>query len=173
MGFVEAMDLIDEQQRLAAAGGQAIARLPEYLAQFLHAVRHGTQLPKLTAAFPRQQAGQRRLASAWRTEEDHGSQAVGLQQAAEQLAFAQKLLLAHELLERPRAHAGRRVVEPAGNGPLPHLQTETCSQVVTSGPFYSEQVPLPVGRPGRPEQGDVQVRQGTTVQPLLVGKESK
>ena len=44
--LVEAVDLVDEQQRLVAGGRQPIAGLVEHLAQFLHAAGHGAELPK-------------------------------------------------------------------------------------------------------------------------------
>jgi len=90
---IETVDLVDEQQRLAAPRGQPVARFLEYRAHSLDAVRYGAQLPELTTALAGQQAGQRRLAGPWRTEKKSRPESVGLEQAAQQLALAQKMLL--------------------------------------------------------------------------------
>ena len=102
------MNLVDEQQRLATARGQAVAGRAEYFAQFLDPFSHRTDLPELAAARPRQQTGQSRLARAGWTEQDHRSQPVGFEQAPQQFPLPQEMLLADELLERLGAHAGRQ-----------------------------------------------------------------
>src|SRR5690606_31074748 len=47
---------------------------------------------------------QRRLAGAGRAEKDQRAEAVGFEHAVQQLAFAQEVLLADELLERAGPH---------------------------------------------------------------------
>ena len=60
-----------------------------------------------------QQEGERRLAGAGRAVEDHRAQAIGRQQSPQQLAFAQKLLLADELVERGGPHPRRQRLRAA------------------------------------------------------------
>ena len=112
LGLVEAVDLVDEQQRPASAGGQLVAGVGQHFAQFLHAAGHGAELPELAVALRGQQAGQRRLARARRAVEDHRAQPIGLQQPPQQLALAQEMLLADELVERRRPHPRRQRLSP-------------------------------------------------------------
>ena len=72
----------------------------EHFAQVLHAAGHRRELPELPLALRGQQPGQRRLAGARRAIEDHRAEPIGRQQPAQQLPFAQKVLLADELVER-------------------------------------------------------------------------
>ena len=104
LGAVEAMDFVDEQQRALAGGGEQIAGLVENFAEFFDAAGDGADLPEVAAAGGGQQMGERRFAGAGRAVEDDRAEPVGGQQAAEQFAFAEKMLLADELVERLRPH---------------------------------------------------------------------
>ena len=108
LGLVEAVNLVDEQQRPLAAAGQVVAGLVEHFAQLLHAAGHRRKLAELALARGRQQPGQRRLARARRAVEDHRAQPIGRQQSPQQLSLAQKMLLADELVERRRPHPRRQ-----------------------------------------------------------------
>ena len=98
------MDLIDEQQRPLAAGRQAVVGLGEDLAKLLDPAGHGADLLEMAAALAGQQPGERRLAGARRTVEDHRAEPIGRQQPPQQLALAEKVLLADELVELRRPH---------------------------------------------------------------------
>ena len=104
LGLVEAVDLIDEQQRPLSRRREPVAGFAEDFPQFFHAAGHGAQLAEVAAGGPGQQAGERGLAGAGRAVEDHRTEAVGRQQPAEQFAFAQEVLLSDELVQRPRPH---------------------------------------------------------------------
>ena len=151
------MDLVDEQQRLAATDAKR-SRAPS-------STSRSSLTPSVTAlswrnwltALARQQAGQRRLASARRAIENHRSQPVGLQQPAQQLALAQKVLLADEFFERRgriRAASGwacwNRAASASSNSdlltrlPFSGMRPTCGVWVVLPSRSPSEQAPLPV-----------------------------
>ena len=74
------------------------------LADVLHAAGDRAELAEAAVGFVGQQPGERRLAGARRTVEDHRAQPARLQHPPQQLAFAQKMLLADKLGERRRPH---------------------------------------------------------------------
>ena len=95
------------------------ARKFDYLLQVGHAGHHGVQVEGLGPGARGYVARQRRLAGAGRAVKDGGFERVGLYGAAQQLAFAQDLLLAGEIgeffgrepgrqrgIERPALRAG-------------------------------------------------------------------
>ncbi|MDZ7800955.1 MAG: hypothetical protein U5K81_09225 [Trueperaceae bacterium] len=106
LGLVEAMDLVDEQQRpaptsLALRGGR------HGLADVLHAGQHRVQRNELRPRRPRDDPRQGGLAGPRRAVEDHAGQPVGLDRPAQQPARPQDVVLADELLQRARPHARR------------------------------------------------------------------
>jgi hypothetical protein len=107
------MDFVDEEQRPLAAAGQCVAGLLEHLAQILHAAGHSRKLAKRPPALGGQEAGERRFARSRRTVKDHGTEPVGGEEPAEELPFAEEMLLADELGQRSRPHAGRQRLRPA------------------------------------------------------------
>ena len=66
-----------------------------------------------------QQPGQRRLAGAGRPVEDHRVRAAFLDRGAQRRAPAEQMLLAHELAERRRAHAGGQRLVAGGHRVCP------------------------------------------------------
>ena len=104
LGLVEAMDLIDEQQGSLARRREPVVGLYEQLAQLLDPGGHGADLLEVAAALAGQQPGERCLAGARRPVEDHGAEPIGRQEPPQELALAQKVLLADELVERRRPH---------------------------------------------------------------------
>ena len=104
LGAVEAVDFVDEQQRLLPARREPVAGLVQHLAQFLDAAGHGAQLLESAARGRGQEHGQRGLAGAGRAVKNHRPQPIGGQQPAQQFPFAQKMLLADEFVERSRPH---------------------------------------------------------------------
>ena len=108
LGLVEAVDLVDEQQRPLAGGRKPIVGLGQDFAQLLHAAGHRADLAEMAAGGAGQQSGQRGFARARRAVENHRAQAVGRQQPPQQLPFAEKMPLADELVERARPHPRRQ-----------------------------------------------------------------
>ena len=72
---VEAVDFVDEQQRLLAGGREPVAGFGENLAQFLHAAGHGADLPEVAARCAGQQPASVVFAGAGRTVENHRARA--------------------------------------------------------------------------------------------------
>ena len=125
LGLVEAVDFVDEQQRPLALGREPVVGRREDFAQFLHAAGDRADLLEMAAAFAGQQPGQRGLARARRTVEDHRAEPIGRQQPAEQFPFAEKVLLADELVERGRPHPRRQAAALRADWPLRCLRTRT------------------------------------------------
>ena len=104
LGFVESMNFIDEQYGFATVGGQFVACLLQDGPQFFYAACHRTQRSKSAAASRSQEARQRRFATARWSIKNHRAQAIGLNQPAQQLALAQKMLLPNKLVQRTGTH---------------------------------------------------------------------
>ena len=64
LGLVEAVNLVDEQQRPRAPGGQFVTGRVEQLAQVFHAAGHGRELPEFPLTGSGQQSRQCRFAGA-------------------------------------------------------------------------------------------------------------
>ena len=114
LGLVEAVDLVDEQNRADAPALHAL-RLVHGGAQFLHPVEHRAQRDEVRVRPVRDDARERRLARAGRSPEDKRAQGVFLHGAPQHAARADEVILAQDLIERPGAHAfgqGRRRIDP-------------------------------------------------------------
>src|SRR5699024_6412504 len=116
LGLREAVDLVDEQYGLAADGPQPGARLIDHLADVLDAGEHGGDLDELAVAGLGDDVGERGLAGAGRTPQDHrgrcGAGVVGGDQAAQGAAGLERVVLTDHLVEgaRPHPHRERRAV---------------------------------------------------------------
>ncbi len=106
LAFVETVDFVDKEQRALAAAGQIVAGLPEDVAEVFDAAGDGRELLEFFLAFGGEQAGERGFSGAGGAVKDYGAQSVGGEEAAEQLARPEKMLLAGEFGERAGAHAG-------------------------------------------------------------------
>jgi hypothetical protein len=106
--LVEAMDLVDEEQDRLAAAAQLVLGLRDHLSQLLHPVQHGGEPDGAHAARLAQQPRQRGLAGARRTPQDERFEPSARQQIAQDPAGAEEMLLADELVDRPRPHALRQ-----------------------------------------------------------------
>ena len=111
LGLVEAVDLVDEQDRAPAVHAQSLLRLGCNPAQLRHARADGADRAEVTAGEGRDEEGEGGLAAAGRAPEDDRRDLVGLDALAEHLARADDVLLPHELVEGPRPH-------PCGQGGL-------------------------------------------------------
>ena len=97
----------------SAAVRQFGAGFLEQLAHFLDADGDGVELAKDALRVLGDDVGEGGLAAAGRAVEDHRAEAIRLQQPAQQLARAEEVLLADELVERCAAACGRRAAGPS------------------------------------------------------------
>ena len=118
LGAVEAVDLVDEQERalpdLAAASSSG-----EDLAQVGHPGEGRRDLLEDQAGAVGQESGDRRLAAARRAPQDDGGQAARGDHAAQRGAGGEQLVLADDIVERswaqPVGQRAGRVVDWAGS----------------------------------------------------------
>ena len=107
LGLVEAVDLVQEEDRVAA-GAAALAGAGDHLAHLGAPRLDGRELLEggvgVLGGHPRE----RRLAGPGRAVEDHRVRLAGLDRGPQRARRAQQVRLADELLERARAHARRQ-----------------------------------------------------------------
>ena len=114
LGLVEAMDLVDEDDRARAVLLGALG-VGHHLLDFLDAGEHGGELDELGLGHARDDLRQRGLAGAGRPPEDERADVVALDLGAQRLARADQVLLADVFIERARTHAvGERAGAVAG-----------------------------------------------------------
>jgi hypothetical protein len=101
LGLVEAVDLVNEQERPLPVRAPVLGRL-EDLAQVGHAGEDGAELDEMQVGRFRQKPRDRRLADAGRTPQDQRRQRPGGQHRAERPLGRQHLLLADHLGQRLR-----------------------------------------------------------------------
>ena len=111
LGLAEAVDLIEEEDGLAAVEVALAGRGLHDLADVLDPGRHGRQLDEAAPGGRRDEVGQRRLARSGRPPDDRrhrpGRAARALDEPAKRTAGPQHLLLAADLLDAARAHPHR------------------------------------------------------------------
>ena len=104
LGLVEAVDLVEEQDRAGALLAQAGPGPGHDLTDVLHPGRHRRQGLERLGRHPGDEAGKGGLARPRRAPEDHRRQPVGLDQLAQRAVGAEEVLLADHVVEG----AGRR-----------------------------------------------------------------
>ena len=102
--FVETMNFVDEQQRFLLPGGKPIGGFGQDFTQLLHAVRHRAKLPERAPGCPGQDVRQGRFARARRTVKNHRAEPIRFQKPTQQFAFAEKMFLPDEFVQRLRTH---------------------------------------------------------------------
>ena len=107
LGLVEAVDLVEEEDRRLAGGLAPVRRALEHLAHLGAAGLDRRQLLERGARGRGDEPRERRLAGARRPVEDHRVRAALGQRAAQRRALAEQVLLADDLLDRRRAQAHR------------------------------------------------------------------
>jgi hypothetical protein len=99
---VEAVDLVDEEQR-ALAEFAARARGLEHLAEVLDAGIEGGELLEMMVGDLGEEPRHGGLAGPGRSPEDHRAEPPGLDHAAQHALLAEEVILPHDLVERRRA----------------------------------------------------------------------
>ena len=116
---IEAMHLIDEQQR-ALAHFASRARGIEHLLEVGDAGEHGRDLLELELGRIRQKPRHRRLAGAGRAPEDHRAERARLAHARDHAVRSEQMILADDFAERLRPQLvgkrARRFLFKAGGG---------------------------------------------------------
>ena len=97
--LVEAVDLVEEEDRPLSVRAEPLAGARDHLAHLRDRRRHGRELLERRAGRVGDDAGERRLAAARRAVEDHRADAVLLDREPERRARAEDVLLADELVE--------------------------------------------------------------------------
>ena len=118
LGAVEAVHLVEEEDRAAALLADAGARPLRDLAHVLHAGGDRRHRLERLAGRAGDEAGDRGLAGAGRAPQHHRREAVGLDQHPERATGPEELLLADHLVEAARPEAGgqrRAPFEPLGD----------------------------------------------------------
>ena len=106
--LVEAVQLIDKENRALPAQSHARAGLGDLLAYLAHVALHAVERHKDRTGAARNHEGQRRLPHAGRPVKNERGKAIRLNRAAQQLAGCEQVLLPGHLIERLGAHARRQ-----------------------------------------------------------------
>jgi hypothetical protein len=125
--FVEAMNFVDEDDgaRAVLAGAVGIAH---DLLDFLDAGEHSGKLDEVGLGDAGNDLGERSLAGARRTPEDHRGGVVALDLHAQRFAWPDQVFLSDEFIERARPHAvGQRARALGGRV----FRRDGCEQVHT------------------------------------------
>ena len=114
--LVEAVNLVDEQNRPPAGGAALQLGRRHDFADLLDAGEHRAELHEMRAGHLGDDAGQRGLAGPRRSPEDDRLQEVALDRLAQGHAGREDVLLTDHLVERPRPHSfgERRAARWAG-----------------------------------------------------------
>src|SRR5690606_16744625 len=105
LGLVEPMDLVDEESRLPAAGGEALPRLSHDFPDPGHSLGDGTERHEDPSGSPGDDRGQRCLAAARRAPENDGTRRAPLDRFPQWLPRPEDMLLPGILVERARTHS--------------------------------------------------------------------
>ena len=106
--LVEAVHLVEEEDRALAALAEAVPGALERVAHVLHAGAHGAELLEGLARVGGDRLGQRRLPGARRPPEDHRRQPVGLHQRPQRLPRSEQVLLPDDVVQAPRPQPSRQ-----------------------------------------------------------------
>ena len=106
LGFVEAVDFVEEEDGAAVVLLQPLAGGVEHEADVFDADGGGVAAVEVRVGVVGDEFGEGGFAGARRAVKQHAAHAVGVDHAAQQGAGAQKVALAGEGVERARTHAG-------------------------------------------------------------------
>ena len=99
LGTVEAMHLIDEQNRAQSVALQAAMRFIHLMAQILHPGQHGIERAEMGSGVIGDDPRQGGFADSWRTMQDQVSDPIGGNGASEQPAFSKDRSLTDEFIQ--------------------------------------------------------------------------
>src|SRR5262245_9096942 len=102
---IEAMDLVDEEDRASPGVGQLGPRFLEDLAHILDACGDGVERVKSTLRRLGDDVSESCLSRARWAEKDDRGESVGLQQPSQELPFTQELVLTDEFVQGAGPHA--------------------------------------------------------------------
>ncbi len=108
LGLVEAVDLVEEEDRRLAGGAAALGRALDHRPHLGPAGVHRRLLLEGAARRGGDDPRERRLARPGRPVEDHRVRLAGLDRGSQGRPLGEQVLLADELVERGRAHAHRQ-----------------------------------------------------------------
>ena len=110
LALVEAVDLVDEKQRLAPVQAQPLPGFGHHRADLRHAAHDCRNGHDLRADALGEDAGKTCLAAARRSPEQDGPEPAVIYGAPDRASFADQRLVTDDLVERPRPHArGQRL----------------------------------------------------------------
>ena len=104
LSLVEAVDLVDEQDRALAAERQTVLGLGDQAADLLDSREHGGERREVGPGVRGEEGGKGRLPGARRAPQDHRVKVARLDGGAEQSPGPEQVRLANELVERLRPH---------------------------------------------------------------------
>ncbi len=141
--LVEAVDLVEEEDRPPARGAESLPRPREHLAHVLQGRRHRGQLLERRPGQGGDDARERRLAAARRAVEDRGVDTVILDRASQRGTLAEDVRLTDEFCEARRPQPLRERRDLAG------ARVGRIGEEVTHDPSMLGSVPrLDGARPG-------------------------
>ena len=116
LGFVEAMDFVNEDDGALAGAGFAFGVGHDFF-NFFDAGGDGAEGDEFAFGEARDEAGEGGFAAAGRSPEKHGGEIIGFDLHAEGFAGAEEFFLADEFIEGARTHAfGERLQGGRGFG---------------------------------------------------------
>ena len=107
MRFVEAMDLVAEEDRTAALGVATLFRFLNDLAYARNTFRYCAEQNELAVGVVCDQPRERRFARSRWSPEDHAADGAALDRVAQWLAFPEQLFLTEEVFEALGTHSVR------------------------------------------------------------------
>jgi len=107
LGLVEAVDLVDEKNRLPSHL-EPLLRFGHDFAHSWNPFGNGREGDEIAIGVLGDQSAESRFAGAGRAPEHHGLYRAGFDRGAERLPFCEEMLLTNELIEAFWAHARRQ-----------------------------------------------------------------
>ncbi len=108
LGFVEPVDLIDEQNRARGVQGPPLLGPGDHLLEISDPRGDRVDLLDLRTGRLRDDVGERGLPRPWWAVQDERRKVIAFDGPAQQASRAYQVLLAHEFVQRPWPHSGRQ-----------------------------------------------------------------